>query len=349
MVTPSPSVPVYPIVKVSIIVEFLAEEGVAVERALAGTEISPDALHSPQSRVSITQVIECYRNALRLTRDAQFAYHAGLRFHLSTYGLYGFAMLSSPNFRETLAFAVRYHRLATPLTEISVGEDADRAWWTIVPLAHPLVDIGLYRFIVDLHCGILTSLQRDFMAASFLPSEAHVTYRAPSNAADYPATFGCPVMFGQTENRLIFDVAWLDRPAELGNRVVFPTLVALCDALLEELDCREGAAGKVRRALLARSPDVGCFGEIACDLGFSPRTLRRRLQEENTSFRTLVDELRAELAIRYIRETDLSFDEIGATLGFSEAAAFRRAFRRWTKAAPGRFRELKPPAPPPPG
>jgi AraC-like DNA-binding protein len=349
MVTPSPSVPVYPIVKVSIVVERLAEEGVRVDLALAGVGIAPEDLQSSQSRVSITQVLECYRNALPLTRDPQFAYHAGLRFHLSSYGLYGFAMLSSPSFRETLAFAVRYHRLATPLGDLSVGEDADRAWWSMAPLAHPLVDTDLYRFLVDLHCGILTSLHRDFMGASFLPREVHVVYRAPWNAADYPPTFGCPVIFGQAENRLIFDAAWLDRPAELGNRVVFATVVALCDALLEELERREGVAGRVRRALLARSPGPTSFEEVAGDLGLSPRTLRRRLREEGTSFRKLADELRAELAIRYIRETDLSLDEIAATLGFSEPAAFRHAFRRWTKSAPSRFRDLRPPPRRPPG
>ena len=345
MVTPSPSIPVYPVVKVSIVVELLAEEGVSAESALDGTGISPEALRSPKARVSISQVVECYRNALGLGRDAQFAYHAGLRFHLSSYGLYGFAMLSSPSFRETLAFAVRYHRLATPLADLSVGEDAGRAWWSIDPLAHPLVDTNLYRFLVDMYCGILTSLHRDFMGASFAPREMHITYRAPPNTDDYPPAFGCPVTFGQPENMLIFDSAWLDRPAELGNRVVFPTIVALCDALLEELDCREGVAGKVRRALLARSPDFACSEAVAGDLGLSPRTLRRRLRDENTSFRKLVDELRAEMAIRYIRETDLSYDEIAATLGFSEPAAFRHAFRRWTKAAPSRFRELRPSVP----
>lgn len=346
MPTPSPSVPVYPIVKVLTVVEALAEEGVSAECALAGTGISPDALQSPQARVSITQVLECWRNALRLSGDLQFAFHTGLRFHLASYGLYGFAMLSSPSFRETLSFAVRYHGLATPLSDLSVGEDDDRAWWSMVPLAHPLVDTALYRFIVEMQCGILTSLHRDFMNPSFLPREVDVTFHAPANAADYPATFGCPVNFGQGGNLFVFDRAWLDRPAELGNRVVYPTVVVLCDALLEELELREGVAGKVRRALLARCSGPVAFEGVARDLGLSPRTLRRRLKDENTSFRKLVDELRAEMAIKYIRETDLSFDEIGATLGFSEPAAFRHAFRRWTEAAPSRFRELPPHAAP---
>jgi AraC-like DNA-binding protein len=342
MVTPSPSVQAYPVVKVSTIVRLLAEEGIGVERALAGTGISPDDLHSPQARVSITQVIACYRNAMRPSRDREFAHRAGLRFHLSTYGLYGFAMLSSPDFRDTLRFAVRYHRLATPISEISTGEAGNRAWWDFVPLAHPLIDVDLYRFMVELHFGTLTTLHRDFMGSSFSPSEVQVAYGPPADAADYPAMFGCPVLFGQPRNLFPFDSAWLGRPAELGNRVIFPEIVALCDTLLSELDCREGVGGKVRRALLARSCCSASFEGIVGDLSLSSRTLRRRLREENTSFRTLLDELRAEMAIKYLRETDLSMDEIAATLGFSEPATFRHAFRRWTKAAPSRFRELRP-------
>jgi AraC-like DNA-binding protein len=324
------------------VVGALAEVGVSVERALAGTGISADDLHSPKSRVSITQVLECYRNAVRLMRDPFFAFRTGLRFHLSTYGLYGFAMLSSPSYRETLTFAVRYHKLATPLSDLAVGEDGDRAWWSMVPLAHPLVDMALYRFIVEMQCGILTSLHRDFMGSAFVPREADVVYRAPPNADDYPPVFGCPVNFGQPRNLFVLDKAWLDRPAEFGNQVVYPMVVALCDALLEELDCREGVAGRVRRALLAKSPGSAGFDEIAAELGLSPRTLRRRLSAEHTSFRKILDELRAEMAIRYIRETDLSLEEISSTLGFSEPAAFRHAFRRWTKAAPSRFRDLPP-------
>jgi AraC-like DNA-binding protein len=102
----------------------------------------------------------------------------------------------------------------------------------------------------------------------------------------------------------------------------------------------------VRRSLLAASPGAPGFEAVASDLGLSPRTLRRRLSEEHTSFRRIADELRAEMAIKYIRETDLSLDEIASTLGFSEPAAFRHAFRRWTKAAPSRFRDLRPQPPP---
>ena len=82
------------------------------------------------------------------------------------------------------------------------------------------------------------------------------------------------------------------------------------------------------------------FGDVASDLNMSERTLRRKLREENTSFRNLVDQLRMEMAIKYLRDTDLNVEAISESLGFSDAANFRQAFRRWTKAAPHAFRDI---------
>lgn len=72
----------------------------------------------------------------------------------------------------------------------------------------------------------------------------------------------------------------------------------------------------------------------------TPRTLRRRLREESTSYRDVIDELRMRVAIKYLRDTQLSIGEIAVSLGFSETANFRHAFRRWTEKAPNEFRRM---------
>jgi len=82
------------------------------------------------------------------------------------------------------------------------------------------------------------------------------------------------------------------------------------------------------------------FEDVAQDLNMSARTLRRKLGEENSSFRQVLDELRRDIAIRYLRETDLTVEDISESLGFSDAANFRQPFRRWTKAAPYEFKHF---------
>jgi AraC-like DNA-binding protein len=136
----------------------------------------------------------------------------------------------------------------------------------------------------------------------------------------------------------LFPAEWLDKKPALGNSVTYTQVAEICNKLLGELKQNTGVAGKVRQVLLANLESPPDADTLAEQLGLSPRTLRRRLQEENTSYRELIDDLRAQAAIRYMRETRLTVENIAFLLGFSDSSAFRYAFRRWTKTAPSEFR-----------
>jgi AraC-like DNA-binding protein len=331
---------VYPVVKLAMVIDALAAEGISVEDALAGVRISRNATSSPATRVSLNQIVEGYLNANRLCHNPHFAYSVGLRFHVTDYGMYGFAMLSSTNYRRTMQFAMQYHQLATPLAEIGFNEAGGCGIWTFTPMAHPRIDASLYRFLVEMQFGIFLSLHRDFMGPCFAGRELHVTYAAPDDAPKYSEMFGCPVLFSQSSNQLRFDAAWLDRTPKLGNEITYLTVVELCDRLMEDLQLHLGLAGKVRQLLLTNLLRPLSFSDIASNLNMSVRTLRRKLRKEKTCFRNLVEELRMEMAIRYLRETDLTVEHISVSLGFSNVTNFRQAFRRWTKATPHKFRKM---------
>jgi AraC-like DNA-binding protein len=336
MIEPGADDKIYPVVKLATILDALVAEGVSTQNALAGVRLSKSAISSPATRVSLNQVIECYRNADKLSNDPHFAYNAGLRLHVSGYGMYGFAILSSMNYRQTMHFAMKYHQLATPLAAIVFKEQNGCGTWTFAPLPHVHIDASLYKFIVEMQFGIFLSLHRDIMGPSFAARELHATYGPPADAPKYLGIFGSPVLFG----RFLFDAAWLDGTPNLGNEITYSTVVGLCDGLMEEFRLHIGLIGKVRQALMINLMRATSFDDIANSLNMSPRTLRRRLREENTSFRKLVDELRMDMAIKYLRDTDLTVEDIAEALGFSDAANFRHAFRRWTNSAPHEFRGI---------
>lgn len=336
-----PNEKLYPIVKIAMVVESLRNEGVSAKEALAGIHISERQLVSPAVRVSANQVMQSYRNAIRLSRNPHFAYHTGLRFHVSTYGMYGFAILSSPDFRRTMAFAVNYHQLAAPLVDIQILERDECAVWTMAPIPYPQVDAQLYKFIVELQAGVHVALHRDIMGQMFCPSELHFTFGRPRGAKKDVEVFDCPVRYGQPENKLVFDVSWLNGSPNLGNEVTFSEVSQLCDRLLNELKLSTGLAGKVREIFLAGMGQPMSLELVAGRLKMSSRTLRRKLEQEGTSFRELIDELRAHAAIKYVRDTNLTIEDIAFALGFSDAAAFRHAFRRWTKSAPHEYRRAR--------
>jgi AraC-like DNA-binding protein len=265
-------------------------------------------------------------------------FETALKTHVSSYGMYGFAILSSMNFRETMHFAVKYHQLATPVVKLQFREEAGRADWTIDPLPHPAIDARLYRFIVETQFGILVSLHRDIMGSAFCPSALEVTFPAPEPEEQFRKAFGCPVTFGRPRNRFLFDAAWLNGAPQFGNEITYASVLALCDDLHDRLQNRIGVAGKVRSFLLATLGRSTSLEHVAEHLGVPVRTLRRKLRDEDTSFRDLFDQLRAEVAIKYLRDTQMTIDDIAHALGFSETSNFRHAFRRWKHASPQEVR-----------
>jgi len=329
---------IYPAAKIAIIVDALAAEGVPLADALQRTFLSPSELRSPTTQVSVNQVIESYRNAIRLSHAPHFAFETGLKAHVSSYGMYGFAILSSMNFRETMQFAVKYHQLATPLVRLQFHEAAGLADWTIDPLPHPAIDARLFRFIVEMQFGVHVSLHRDVMGSGFYPSALEVTFAAPEPEDQYARVLGCRVAFGQPRNRFHFDAAWLHGAPQFGNEITYASVLALCDDLHDRLQNRIGVAGKVRSFLLATLGRNTSLEHVAAHLGVPVRTLRRKLRDEETSFRDLFDQLRAEVAIKYLRDTQMTIDDIAHALGFSETSNFRHAFRRWNHASPHEVR-----------
>jgi AraC-like DNA-binding protein len=333
-----PDEKIYPVAKLATIVEALAAEGVRLHDALRGVRLDANTLSSPQTCVSLNQIIACCRNALTLSQDPLFAYHAGLRVHASTQGMYGFAILSSTDHRKTMKLAIEYHRLATPLADIAFREESGRGVWIIDPAPYPQIDAALYRFLVDMQLGIHISLHRDVMGPSFAPVEIHARYGPPADARRYGDAFGCPVLFGQLDNRLLFDATWLSNTAHLGNDITKSVVLRLCDNLLDDFQLRTGVSGKVRDALVPALDRPKRFDALAHEFKMSPRTLRRRLQEEGRTFQGVLDELRMYVAVKYLRDTALTIEDIADAVGFSDGASFRHAFRRWTQSSPQEFR-----------
>ena len=329
---------VYPVNQLARVADSLVREGVPIADALRGARLSERDLQSRETRVSINQLLVVCRNAARCSADPHFAFHAGLRCHFSTFGMFGFAMLSSTDFRKAIDFGLRYQRLATPLVDLAFTERRGRGIWTAAPLPVQTTVGPGFQFLSEWQFGILLTLHRDFMGHEFAPVDVCFPFSAPADAEVYRDMFGCPVRFAAPQATLSFDSSWLDREPRLGDALTNAEAVKLCDELMDQLRLRFGISGKVRETLLVNPMLRISFNSVAKQLHMTERTLRRKLHDENTSFRRIMDELRMHVAIRYLRDTDLTIKEVADSLGFSEDASFRHAFRRWTQNSPLEFR-----------
>ncbi len=311
---------------------------------MEGLDLGIEDVHSPHTRISLSQLMTAYRNAIRLSNDPHLAFRIGGTVHISAYGMYGYAILCSPDFRTAIDFAIRYHVLATPLAMVDLTEADGLAVWSIEPHAQTLGDHALCRFVIEKQIGVHISLMRDLMGPAFAPQEIHLKYTKPTDFSISASEIGCAVCYSKPANRIIFQAEWLDANATLGNRTTYSHVVDVCDKLLADFALRTGVAGQIREILLRDISNPPAFGSIAHRLGLNERSLRRALERQGCSFRDLRDELRVQLAVEYLRGTALTNDDIAVALGFSDGAAFRRAFRRRTNKSPSQVRNEPPSA-----
>jgi AraC-like DNA-binding protein len=330
---------VYESTKLAAVFDALVGRGISAGEILRGVNLPPEEVHSSKTRISKGQLMATYKNAVRLSTDPHLPYHIGRNIHVSTYGMYGYAILCCPDFRRVMDFAISYHALAAPLVAIDFREEGMHAAWSIEPIQHTNADRQLYRFITELQIGVHISLMRDVMGADFVPEEICLAYSQADDFSLKEEIVGCSIRFAQPSNRLVFKSEWLDRTASLGNRTTYAAIVELCDQLLGDLKLRTGTVGKIRAILLRDIANPPSFDATAKLLDVNARSLRRQLQQQGISFRELLDELRTQLALKYLRNTHLPVEDIALALGFSDAASFRRAFNRWTGKAPSRVRE----------
>jgi len=329
---------VYESTKLGALFDILVDQGCPAGEILRNVNLTVDEVHSPKSRISLSELITASKKAIRLSSDPHLPYRIGTSIHISAYGMYGFAILCCPDFRKAIAFAELYHALAAPLATIGFTEEEGFASWIIEPNARAATDLQVYRFITEMQIGIHISLMRDIMGPAFTPDQISLAYPEPHDFGLPVDQIGCRLSFASRTNQIMFRSAWLDQAANLGNKTTYPAVVALCDDLLNDLKSRIGIAGEIRALLLRNITNPPTLAAIAKLLEVSDRSLRRQLREHGISFRSLLDELRMQIALKYLRTTRLANEDIAMAFGFSDATNFRRAFRRWMNKSPSEIR-----------
>ncbi|CAJ92806.1 Transcriptional regulator, AraC-family [Cupriavidus necator] len=154
--------------------------------------------------------------------------------------------------------------------------------------------------------------------------------------------FRCQVRYDETWAGLEFPVAYLDQPLKTGNPQVFLEAVKLCKEQFGKLNRQQTLTARVRRLMLEKEGGFPTLLATARHLNMTPRTLHRKLMEEGASYREILDDIRRRLAIVHLKANRLTIQEIAFTLGFSDLANFRRAFRRWEGMAPSDYQRQVP-------
>lgn len=329
---------IHPPYKIANLVAAAAEEGLDAGALLDGTGLDAAALEDAERKTSSRQFALACRNAIALGASPELPFRMGQRMRVSAYGMYGFALLTFRTAREGMAFAQRFHRLAVPTFRLSLQEDGGVASWVYDDLLGLDPAGELHRFLLEYQIALQASLARDIWPDVIVARRALFRHPQPAHAVLYTQLLNCPVVFGADRDALEFDARLLDIALPLHNPLTATMVHRLCEQALAKAEQPSGLAGRVYQLLAGRPGDLPTMEQVADELHTTARTLRRRLEDEGTTFQGVLNTVRADLAKQYLATTRLTAEEIAGALGFSDGANFRNAFRKWTGRSPTEYR-----------
>jgi AraC-like DNA-binding protein len=306
----------------------------AAVAALAGFD--PVAISGPDDRVPFATFKALMRAGATATGDPAFALHFGAESRFNDISIVGLIAHAAATMGDAFEQMNRFARLAI---EVDGHDSGDR---------FAIVSVGGETFIEDRRrnpndfpeltestfARFIWNTRRAFPDARFA-RYACFTHPEPAHSAEHARILGVPVHFGADRNALAIDRSWLSLPLPNFNRYVFGVFIDRAEALMAEMLANKSWRGRVETVLLARLHSGNLrMEDVAASLGSSKTSLYRRLADEGCGFDAVLDALRHRMAVQYLGGRKVSVNEAAYLVGFSDPAAFSRAFKRWTGKTP---------------
>lgn len=307
---------------------------------LGASGIDPAALEDQDARIPFSQYVALMRAAKAMSGDQALGLHYGETVDISEVSVVGLIGQASATMLEAFHQLARYVSLIVE-TENEAGSarfrlDRDReGLWVIDarrnPNAFPELSESAFAQIA---CSPRRGGAPRFVAA------VQFTHEAPSYRDEYERIFEAPVQFAAARNAMRIDEAWVNRPLQRLPRYAFGVMSEHADGLMSALEGTKTVRGRVEAALMPilHNGEAG-MAKVASQMGMSRQTLFRRLKAEGVTFEEVLDDLRQAMALDYLRARKASVSEVAYLVGFSDPAAFSRAFKRWTGASPSAARQ----------
>ncbi|KLK89615.1 AraC family transcriptional regulator [Microvirga vignae] len=315
------------------IVPALCEFGLAPDPLIREAGLDPRLFDDGMSVIPFAALSRLYALCVARTSCPHFGLLVGRRASIQSLGLVGRLMQHSDTLGDALRTLVAHlslhDRAVVPSLTLSDGT-------ALLTFATYQAESTGVQQVLDAALGVVVNILRTLCGSTWNPTEVLVPRVAPADAEPYRRHFRVPARFNQETASLVFRARDLDlRIAEAD-----PMMRALLEDRVQQLKGVQGAefSDDIRRLLRMQLTSNRCSAEDIADLlAMHRRTLSRRLQG-GIGFRAITNEIRFEIARQLLENTEISLGEIAAALGYSEASAFTRAFRRWSGQTPTAWR-----------
>jgi AraC-like DNA-binding protein len=298
---------------------------------LAGLPVEP--MLDTEGWIDNSQFYEVVRRALLLSRDTALGLHVGEREHghFTAFGAAGLLFSVVPTFREAVAAMASFHEVARDQQDIFIRPEPNS-----LAVGYELFEAtGTVRIcLAEIVLTNLTIMLRQFSGLTGGPLRVRFDYPAPAHVAEYHRVFGCDVQFDCPSVALVVSNEVADRRQLLSNPELASMLRHRAEGSSRPRTLVERVRQQVRESWLSGAPTMDT---VARGLGMSQRSLHRHLAQHGLDYRSVLNDARLEAAAALLRRQRLSVKQVAHEVGFSNASAFYRAFKRWTGVSPSEY------------
>lgn len=316
---------------------YLAIDELDPEEVFAHAGIPAARLDDPDGLISASDIRLLTKSVIELTGDPALGLHLGQEIGIEMLDLVGMAVASAPDLRSALDMLTQYSPLLSTLAEITLVQEGER-----VRLVLTLVDeLSSLPYFAEVCGAAFYCIVRRHLEGNFFLRTVRTRSPAPDWRDEYHEVLGdeAEILFEAGEDSFEFDRALLDLPLKRHSPGLYQYLRAQAARKLASLPQAESTTATVQRLISEqmgqRLIDLTLISE---EMGLNPRTLQRRLKDENTSFLLLHDACRYRRAREQLLDRDISIELLAASLGYSEPANFYRAFKTWSGLTPSEYR-----------
>lgn len=319
------------------ILALLTHAGVDVDAFLRDLSMDRSKVEHSNDRITIAVYDRVQEKAMEVLQDPALGLHMGERTSPSALGLLGHLLISAPTILDSFRLFFKYHRLVSDAEPSELSIEGDYATLTYdFPRSTPVCN----RIRAEFGLVQVGNLGRSMLGTELTPIEVRFEHPATDYLAEYERVFAAPVVFEQPRTQIVFPVEILRRSLVHADATMHALLMEEADRQLKKLSNKKTIADEVEQFLLhGLEQDKPTINKVADHFGINERTLRRKLESQETSFSELLSKVQCKYAKSLLLDTSVPVESIAERLRFSEPSAFYRAFKRWTGLTPAEYRE----------
>lgn len=329
----------HPITISQVMINFAAQYGVNQETCLLGTGITQTQLSDGETLINRSQEMRLIENLiLALPTEPALGCKLGFQYNVATFGVWGFALRTSRTLKEALAVAIRYLPLSTAYCKIRAISESELFG---IEFDADHIESPLRQFLLERDMATATNLLKELSLFGASYERIELKISPPSYADILEDMLDLRPVFNASRNAVFVSLKHANTPLLTYDAQWVNLMHNQCKNQLKTRQT-SGTMGQVRQHILGDLGLVASLEDVASAMSMSPRSLRRKLKKEGTTFTLILDKEREFSAVQLLLNSDIKLDELAFHLGYADTASFSRAFKRWKACSPGEYRRSSP-------